>query len=149
MNYVNLHFKTLGAPFHRLKFQAVSLLLLSGCRSQQQREPERQITVVHTGEAGNIDRSRGAEQQHHASFSFVQMPGVLLFTDHSTTTQLPFTREQEEGEGRRGLAPSATTTLSPAGRRRQARFALVKYGGRSPKFIWAPCHVMCTAVLIG
>ncbi len=22
------------------------------------------------------------------------------------------------------------------------------YGGRSPKFIWAPCHVMCTAVLI-
>ncbi len=23
------------------------------------------------------------------------------------------------------------------------------YGGRSPKFIWAPCHVMCTAVLIG
>ncbi len=26
---------------------------------------------------------------------------------------------------------------------------LVKYGGRSPKFIWAPCHVMCTAVLIG
>jgi hypothetical protein len=27
--------------------------------------------------------------------------------------------------------------------------AQVKYGGRSPKFIWAPCHVMCTAVLIG
>jgi hypothetical protein len=106
-----------------LKFQAVSLLLLCGCRSQQQREPERQITVVHTGEAGNIDRTRGAEQQHHASFSFVQMPGVLLFTDHSTTTQLPFTREQEgEGEGR-GLEPSATTTLSPAGRRRQARYA--------------------------
>jgi hypothetical protein len=106
----------------------VSLLLLCGCRSQQQRESERQITVVHTGEAGNIDRSRGAEQQGHASFSFVQMPGVLLFTDHSTTTQLPFTRDQEreeEGEGRRGLAPSATTTLSPAGRRRQAR-----YGGR-------------------
>jgi hypothetical protein len=25
----------------------------------------------------------------------------------------------------------------------------VKYGGRSPKFIWAPCHGMCTAVLIG
>jgi hypothetical protein len=25
----------------------------------------------------------------------------------------------------------------------------VNYGGRSPKFIWAPCHVMCTAVLIG
>ncbi len=25
----------------------------------------------------------------------------------------------------------------------------VKYGGRSPKFIWTPCHVMCTAVLIG
>ncbi len=24
----------------------------------------------------------------------------------------------------------------------------VKYGGRSPKFTWAPCHVMCTAVLI-
>jgi hypothetical protein len=24
-----------------------------------------------------------------------------------------------------------------------------KYGSRSPKFIWAPCHVMCTAVLIG
>ncbi len=24
-----------------------------------------------------------------------------------------------------------------------------KYGGRFPKFIWAPCHVMCTAVLIG
>jgi hypothetical protein len=23
------------------------------------------------------------------------------------------------------------------------------YGVRSPKFIWAPCHVMCTAVLIG
>ncbi len=23
------------------------------------------------------------------------------------------------------------------------------YGGRSPKFIWAQCHVMCTAVLIG
>ncbi len=22
-------------------------------------------------------------------------------------------------------------------------------GGRSPKFIWAPCHVMCTAVPIG
>jgi hypothetical protein len=100
----------------------VSLLLLCGCRSQQQqREPERQITVVHTGEAGNIDRSRGAEQHHHASFSFVQMPGVLLFTDHSTTTQLPFTRDQEEGEGR-GLAPSVTTTLSPAGRRRQARY---------------------------
>jgi hypothetical protein len=101
----------------------VSLLLLCGCRSQQQREPERQITVVHTGEAGNIDRTRGAEL-HHASFSFVQMPGVLLFTDHSTTTQAPFTREQEEGEERegRGLAPSATTTLSPAGRRRQARY---------------------------
>jgi hypothetical protein len=98
----------------------VSLLLLCGCRSQQQREPERQITVVHTGEAGNIDRTRGAEQGH-ASFSFVRMPGVLLFTDHSTTTQLPFTREQEEGEGR-GLAPSATTTLSPTGRRRQARY---------------------------
>ncbi len=27
--------------------------------------------------------------------------------------------------------------------------AQVKYGGRSPKFIWAPCHVMCTAALIG
>jgi hypothetical protein len=27
--------------------------------------------------------------------------------------------------------------------------AWVKYGGRSPKFIWAPCHVMCTDVLIG
>jgi hypothetical protein len=26
---------------------------------------------------------------------------------------------------------------------------MVKYGGRSLKFIWAPCHVMCTAVLIG
>jgi hypothetical protein len=26
---------------------------------------------------------------------------------------------------------------------------LNKYGGRSLKFIWAPCHVMCTAVLIG
>jgi hypothetical protein len=25
----------------------------------------------------------------------------------------------------------------------------VKYGVRSPKFFWAPCHVMCTAVLIG
>jgi hypothetical protein len=25
----------------------------------------------------------------------------------------------------------------------------VKYGVRSPEFIWAPCHVMCTAVLIG
>ncbi len=25
----------------------------------------------------------------------------------------------------------------------------VNYGGRSPKFIWAPCHVMCTAVLTG
>jgi hypothetical protein len=25
----------------------------------------------------------------------------------------------------------------------------VKYGGRSPNFIWAPCHVMCTAALIG
>ncbi len=25
----------------------------------------------------------------------------------------------------------------------------VKYRGRSPKFIWAPCHVMCTAVLFG
>ncbi len=25
----------------------------------------------------------------------------------------------------------------------------VKYGGRSPKFIWASCHVMCTAVLFG
>ncbi len=25
----------------------------------------------------------------------------------------------------------------------------VKYRVRSPKFIWAPCHVMCTAVLIG
>jgi hypothetical protein len=25
----------------------------------------------------------------------------------------------------------------------------VKYGGRSPKFILAPCHVMCTAVFIG
>jgi len=25
----------------------------------------------------------------------------------------------------------------------------VRYGGRSPKFIWAQCHVMCTAVLIG
>jgi hypothetical protein len=25
----------------------------------------------------------------------------------------------------------------------------LKYGGRSPKFIWAQCHVMCTAVLIG
>jgi hypothetical protein len=24
----------------------------------------------------------------------------------------------------------------------------LKYGVRSPKFIWAPCHVMCTAVLI-
>ncbi len=24
-----------------------------------------------------------------------------------------------------------------------------KYGGRSPKFFWAPCHVMCTAVPIG
>jgi hypothetical protein len=22
----------------------------------------------------------------------------------------------------------------------------VKYGGRSPKFIWTPCHVMCTVV---
>jgi hypothetical protein len=27
--------------------------------------------------------------------------------------------------------------------------AKVKYGGRSPKFIWPPCHVMRTAVLIG
>jgi hypothetical protein len=25
----------------------------------------------------------------------------------------------------------------------------IKYGVRSPEFIWAPCHVMCTAVLIG
>ncbi len=25
----------------------------------------------------------------------------------------------------------------------------VKYEVRYPKFIWAPCHVMCTAVLIG
>ncbi len=25
----------------------------------------------------------------------------------------------------------------------------LKYGVRSPKFIWAPCHVMCTVVLIG
>ncbi len=29
------------------------------------------------------------------------------------------------------------------------RIGKVKYGSRSPKFIWAPCHVMCTAVLIG
>ncbi len=27
--------------------------------------------------------------------------------------------------------------------------AKVKYGVGSPKFIWAPCHVMCLAVLIG
>ncbi len=27
--------------------------------------------------------------------------------------------------------------------------AQVKYGVRSPKFIWALCHVMCTAVLLG
>jgi hypothetical protein len=26
--------------------------------------------------------------------------------------------------------------------------AKVKYGVRSPQFIWAPCHMMCTAVLI-
>jgi hypothetical protein len=26
---------------------------------------------------------------------------------------------------------------------------LIRYGFRSPKFIWAPCHVMRTAVLIG
>ncbi len=25
----------------------------------------------------------------------------------------------------------------------------VKYEVRSPKFSWAPCHAMCTAVLIG
>jgi hypothetical protein len=25
----------------------------------------------------------------------------------------------------------------------------VKYGVRSPKFIWAPCHVMFSSVLIG
>jgi hypothetical protein len=24
----------------------------------------------------------------------------------------------------------------------------VKYGGRSPKFTWAPCHVMCTDVVV-
>jgi hypothetical protein len=29
------------------------------------------------------------------------------------------------------------------------QYPWVKYGGRSPKFIWASCHVMCTAVLIG
>ncbi len=23
------------------------------------------------------------------------------------------------------------------------------YGFKSPKFIWAPCHVMCAAILIG
>jgi hypothetical protein len=27
--------------------------------------------------------------------------------------------------------------------------SLVKYRVRSPKFIWAPCHVMSTDVLIG
>ncbi len=34
-------------------------------------------------------------------------------------------------------------------KKHDCRSAQVKYGGRSPKFIWAPCHVMCTAVLIG
>jgi hypothetical protein len=29
------------------------------------------------------------------------------------------------------------------------KMAYAKYGGRSPKVYWAPCHVMCTAVLIG
>jgi hypothetical protein len=33
--------------------------------------------------------------------------------------------------------------------RGQGRGTKAKYGGRSPKFIWAPCHEMCTAVLIG
>ncbi len=32
---------------------------------------------------------------------------------------------------------------------RQWGAPLVKYGGRTPKFIWAPCHVMCVAILIG
>ncbi len=31
----------------------------------------------------------------------------------------------------------------------ESKNAQVKYGVRSSKFIWAPCHVMCTAVLIG
>ncbi len=32
---------------------------------------------------------------------------------------------------------------------RERLYSLVKYGVRFPKFIWAPFHVMCTAVLIG
>ncbi len=37
----------------------------------------------------------------------------------------------------------------PSNQTNQGRTPYVRYGGRSPKFIWAPCHMMCTAVLIG
>ncbi len=38
---------------------------------------------------------------------------------------------------------------TPSAGRSTCEGPLVKYGVRSSKFIWAPCHVMWTAVLIG
>ncbi len=44
--------------------------------------------------------------------------------------------------------PSSTILLVKASVTLRHSLTLFKYGGRSPKFIWVPCHVMCTAVLI-
>ncbi len=51
---------------------------------------------------------------------------------------------EEGGETR--LAGRLAATRSSRQHQLQHR---LKYGGRSLKFIWAPCHVTCTAVLIG
>jgi hypothetical protein len=45
------------------------------------------------------------------------------------------------GMGRRWSEVAHSALVSPS--------LQVKYGGRTPKFIWAPCHVMYTALLIG
>ncbi len=59
--------------------------------------------------------------------------------------------EPPAGGGGRSVLPRRHTPrhTREQGRRGRGEVAQVKYGGRSSKFIWAPCHVMCTAVRIG
>ncbi len=74
-------------------------------------------------------------------------PGVVLCSKnrplYSANRRLSLLREHM-----RYCNHESSCTFSPYYSADNTEKTKVNYGVRSPKFIWAPCHVMCTTVLI-
>ncbi len=147
LSLIKTHNGALCAPPHCFAARFILYTVPASENNDQLRKSAKNLSFGEKNSRTNIKRSSWQSQLGFSYVNYYLVDDILYFCWKCLALFLGLLGLEKLAEG---LVDCCDHVAS---RHRSPVFLIALnigyYGVGSPKFIWAPCHVMCTAVLIG